>query len=136
MQKIFLISLLLIAVSGCASITSIPKNILGVSTKNLDNARSNSIYQVYQADYFDAYKAVLDAAKKSGYYVFLNDEVRGVIVLMNIPGCVDTTEVGVYVSRLAKDQGVKIELSSRSTPAKRIVAKVLFEILKESLNQK
>ena len=61
----------------------------------------------------------------------MKDEVRSFMVVMNIPGCVDTTEVGVFFTDLPRQQGVKVELSSRSSPAKKAVAKVLFSELND-----
>jgi hypothetical protein len=55
---------------------------------------------------------------------------------MNIPGVVDTTEVGVFLTRLPKGQeGVRVELTSRSSPAKKTVAKLLFPELSEKFKK-
>ena len=102
---------------------------MGTSTKDLEAGKVDSIYQVYPCAVEACFQAVIDVARDSKYYVFMKDEVRGLVVLMNIPGFVDTTEVGVFFTELPKQQGVKIELSSRSSPAKKAVAKVLFSEL-------
>jgi hypothetical protein len=120
-----IILFLLVFSSGCASLWDSPKNIVGVSVRDLQEMRVESLYQAYPAEYSDVFSAVLDVAKDEKYHVFSKSQDRGLIVLMNIPGCVDTTEVGVFLTRLG-DREIKVELSSRSTPAKRAVAQRLF----------
>ncbi|MBF0122297.1 MAG: hypothetical protein HQL21_02670 [Candidatus Omnitrophica bacterium] len=111
--------------SGCATLWDAPKNIVGFSTKDMEDARSESLYQSYQGDFLGIFQAIIEIANENKYYVFSQDEVRGMAIIMNIPGAVDTTEVGVFLTSL--DTGnVKVELSSRSAPAKKTVAQVLF----------
>lgn len=126
MKKIFIILLLVLALTGCASVKDVSRNFIGISTDELEAGKTDSIYQVYPCEVSACFDAVIDIARENKYYIFMKDEVRGLIVLMNIPECVDTTEVGVFFTRLSREQGVKIELSSRSSPAKKTVAKVLF----------
>ena len=129
MKKIFLILLSVLALAGCSTLKTVSQNFMGVSTKDLEAGKADSIYQVYPCRMEACFDAVTDIAHKSKYYIFMSDEIRELIVLMNIPGCVDTTEVGVFFTDLPKGQGVKIELSSRSSPAKKSVAKLLFSEL-------
>jgi hypothetical protein len=121
--------------AGCSTLTEIPRSVAGASTRNLESARADSIYQFYTADAAACFNAVLEVAQKNEYFVFTKDEARGIIVLMDIKGYVDTTEVGVFITDGLKD-GTRVELSSRSTPAKRAVAKVFFADLKEFLDKK
>ncbi|MBF0619955.1 MAG: hypothetical protein HQL19_07300 [Candidatus Omnitrophica bacterium] len=123
-KYILLISVVIF--SGCASFWDAPRNVVGVSTRALENARKDSVFQVYACEYADCFNAVVDSAEKSKYIVFMKDQIRGLVVIMNIPGVVDTTEVGVFIAPLANHKGVKVELSSRSTPARRAVAQILF----------
>jgi len=105
----------------------LPKKMAGVSTHSLEEARVNSIYQVYPCDINACFDAVIDIAVKAKYHVFMKDRVGGFISLMNVPSVVDTTEVGVFLTELPQGQeGVRVELASRSSPAKKIVAKLLF----------
>ena len=125
MKKIIVMSSLIFC-SGCTTLCDAPKNIIGFSTKDIEVARAESLYQSYQGEFSDVFNAVIDIAKENKYYIFTKDEIRGMIILMDIPGAVDTTEVGVFVTSLEGKKGVKVELSSRSTPAKRTVAQGLF----------
>ncbi|MBF0595016.1 MAG: hypothetical protein HQL22_08600 [Candidatus Omnitrophica bacterium] len=129
--KLFTLVVLLISTGGCASLWDAPKNIIGISTRDLESARKDSTYQVYQAGFSDVFNAVIEESEKAKYYVFIKDEIRGLITVMNITGVVNTTEVGVFLTPLSRGRAVKVELSSRSTPAKRIVAALLFSKLGE-----
>ncbi|MBF0486120.1 MAG: hypothetical protein HQL16_06375 [Candidatus Omnitrophica bacterium] len=129
MKKQFIIVASLCVLAGCASLSDVPKKVAGVSTRVLEDTRAHSIYQSYDCDTTACFDSVLDVARKNKYVVFMKDDIRGFIVLMGIPGCVDTTEVGVFLTPQADGKGVKVEISSRSSPAKRTVALVLFEQL-------
>ncbi len=125
----------LLLFAGCGSLQDSPKSFVGSSTRVLEAGRSDSIYQVYPSDMPRCFDAVVQIAAKNHYYIFSQDQARGLVVLLNIPGCVDTTEVGVFLTELPAGEGIRVELSSRSTPAKRAVAKVLFSELKERLSK-
>lgn len=62
---------------------------------------------------------------KHRFDVFIKSRVKQHIVVLGIPGNVDTTEVGIFFDETGGD--VKIEISSLSTSAKRTVAKAIFE---------
>ena len=118
--------LMLGSLAGCAGLWDAPKNIAGVSIRNMENRRPESIYQSYECSMNDCFNAIVEIASINKYNIFQKDEARGVIVLMDVPGAVDTTEVGVFLTMLEKRQGVKVEVSSRSSPAKRTAAVLFF----------
>ena len=64
---------------------------------------------------------------KSQYTIFINDRLKKHIVVMGIPGNVDTTEVGIFFAAAASSGISKIDISSLSSTAKEKVAKVIFE---------
>lgn len=134
-KKTLLFVFSLILLCGCASVVDAPRNILGFSRKSLEKERESSSYQVYQSDRKDIFMAILEACGNAKYTVFTKDEISGFIAVMDIPGAVNTTEVGVFLTELPGGRGVKVELSSRSTPAKRSVAAVLFSKLAEKFNK-
>ena len=68
----------------------------------------------------------------NNYLIFQKDEVKGYIILMGIPGYVNTTEVGVFLVEVSGHE-TRVELSSLSTNAKRAVAKTLFKGLDKAL---
>ena len=123
-QKIML-TVVSLTLCGCAGLMDVPKTIWGSSTRVLEEARSNALVKTYDKGYWDCFRAVLDVVQKRRYVVFQKDEVRGFMVIMGIPGSVNTTEVGVFFVEL-NDHQTRIELSSLSTNAKRLLAKGLF----------
>ena len=131
MKKIFLLFFLVVVFTGCATVKDVSRNFAGTSTRDLEAGKADSVYQVYSCSMADCFAAVTDVADENNYYTFMQDEARGLIVIMNIPGCVDTTEVGIFFTALSGQQGTRIELSSRSSPAKKEVAKVLFSELND-----
>jgi hypothetical protein len=127
-MKKSILFLVVCALSGCATVAEAPKNIIGISTKGIETARVDASFGDFQADFTGLYDAILAIADKNSYYIFSQDEVRGLIVLMNVPGFVDTTEVGIFISP-RKSGEFRVEVSSKSAPAKEAVASVIFEKL-------
>jgi uncharacterized protein YceK len=120
--------------TGCATIADTPKNVIGFSTRDMEVALVKATTEDFQADFTGLFDTVLDVAKENKYYIFTQDEVRGLIVLMNIPGFVDTTEVGVFITPL-KVGAFMVEVSSRSSPAKEAVAKVILGKLEDKFKK-
>ena len=130
-HKTIITALFCVLLCGCASVLDAPKNVLGFSRRALTAERENSSYQVYQASLQDVFGSVTKVFQKEKYTIFTSDEIRGCIAVMDIPGVVNTTEVGVFIEEQTGGRGIKVELSSRSTPAKRTVAALLFSKLGE-----
>jgi hypothetical protein len=131
MKKTSFLLVLVVLCCGCAALKDAPLCIAGVSTRSLESGKKDSIYQVYPCGLTECFQSVVDISAKNGFLVFRKDPVRGLVVVMDIPGQVNTTEVGIFLTELSNDQGVRIDLSSRSTPAKRAVAKALFSELND-----
>ena len=93
-KKIPVLVLLAGLFSGCASFWDAPKNVVGFSTRSLEAARATASVQIYEGSPGDVFNAAADALQKEKYYVFTKDEIRGFIAVLNIPGVVDTSEVG------------------------------------------
>ncbi len=113
---------------GCSSVQEIGKTVWGSSTRQLEHARANAIVRVYDKSYWDCMTALVDSAIANEYVLFKRDEVRGYLVVMGIKGSVNTTEVGIFAVEL-NDNQTRVEISSLSTNAKRIVAKAVFDDL-------
>ena len=124
---------MLIVLSGCARVFDIPKAFWGSSTRALEEARVDAITKTYSCNFRQCYQAVLLVAEEKEYMVFIKDMYKQVIVLMKVPGTVDTTEIGIFFTELNENQ-VKIYVSSLSSHAKRIVADILFSELDKSLS--
>lgn len=143
-RHVLLLILTVFLCSSCETIIEIPKTILGTSTRGLEKARINSVSRVYTCAYSDCYQAILDMARldekmrpvnEDGFFnIFQHDRIKGIIVVMGIPGNVDTTEVGIFLTVLDANN-VKVEVISKSTSAKKKVAKVVFDELGSRFNQ-
>lgn len=126
-KKLILIVLIL-GLSGCAGLKDVPKSIWGSSTRVLEEARSNAISKTYDKGYWDCVRTAIDVLNEKGYVIFKKDEVRGVFIIMGIPGSVNTTEVGMFFVEL-DDHQTRIELASLSTNAKRLLSKPFFHAM-------
>ena len=129
---IMVTGVLVFACAGCASISETGKTIWGSSIREMEKRRPYAITKTYPKGYWDCVQATLKAIEDNKYVVFQKDEVKGYIVVMGIPGYVNTTEVGIFFDELS-DNETRIELSSLSTNAKRAAAKALFKGLDKAL---
>jgi len=118
--------------SSCAvlkNVAGIPveivKTVWGSSTRALEQARDNAITKTYDKPYWDCVRSAIAVVGKNNWMIFKKDEIKGYMVVMKVHGCVNTTEIGVFFVELSDNQ-TRIEISSLSTNAKRIVAKALF----------
>lgn len=115
---------------GCSQVTEVSRTVWGTSTRALNDARIDASVASYECVYDDCFNAVLDLTKARVVNDQLNDKifelfqknyVKGFIVVLGIEGNVDTTEVGIFFSRI-KQNVTKIEVSSLSVTAKEKVA--------------
>ncbi|MBU0468546.1 MAG: hypothetical protein KKD07_06720 [Candidatus Omnitrophica bacterium] len=136
MKKLLLI-ILLVVFSGCAQVTETAKVVLGTSTEALEAGRAEAIKKTYSCSYQECFYAVLSLARneelepmseKKYFEVFSKKIDKDYLVVMGIPGNVDTTEVGIFFSRRSL-KAVEIEISSRSNSAKRKVSRAVFKEL-------
>lgn len=123
--KAVLVFLVAVVLSGCAGLKDVPATIWGSSTRVLEDKRSNTLSKTYEKGYWECFRTAVRVLEKKKYVIFKKDEVRGLMIVMGIPGAVNTTEVGVFVVELGEQQ-TRIELTSLSTNAKRRLAKSLF----------
>ncbi len=125
---------LLMSMGGCIVIeggVELTKTIWGSSTRSLEGARKHALAKTYDKNYWDVMQATLNVIAKNEYEIFKKDEVKGYVILLGIQGSVNTTEVGVFFVELNEGQ-TRVEISSLSTNAKRIVSKALFRGLDEA----
>ena len=79
------------------------------------------------------YPREIQKIQGNSYLIFQKDEVKGYVVIMGIPGYVNTTEVGIFLVEVS-DNETRVEMSSLSTNAKRAAAKTLFKGLDKILS--
>ena len=130
-RRIIALVLSVLLFSGCASTIEAIKAVLGSSTKALEEARVEALSQTYACDYDQCFDAVIDLAKEKKLTVFIKDRKKSRIVLMGIPGSVDTTEVGVFFLSFGP-QETKLEVASLSLSARDKVAEMVFENLSKA----
>lgn len=129
---VFLITALIL-VAGCASISEITKSSWGSSTRALQNARADAVSRVYECQYDICFEQVRGVLGEEEISIFISDLEERLMIAMNIPLCVSTTEVGIFFVQEAEDK-IKIEISSLSPKAKRIASELIFLALDELYN--
>ncbi len=65
--------------------------------------------------------------RKTPFRIFFHDRNKEHIVVIGVPGSVDSTEVGIFFDKV--EGGTKIDITSLSSNAKRSVARDLFKEL-------
>ncbi len=133
-QKIIIIIFFILSAGGCARIIEPFKVIWGSSTRALEEARDQAISKTYNCDLGACYDAVLEIVKERKYVLFINECLKKRLVVMGIPGNVDTTEVGIFFRELKKSE-VQIDISSLSSSAKERIAKAVFEELDKKFKE-
>ena len=153
--KFSLLAFVVICVTtGCAAFQEEAKLLWGSSTKTLEGVRGESVGRSFSCSWEQCFDAVINYANiqveqllvedinvstmnqpvKStdqktitvkNLEVFLQDRNRKVIVVMGVPGSVNTTEVGVFFTA-TKNAGTLVEIASLSTAAKVRVADILY----------
>lgn len=68
------------------------------------------------------------AVSKDSYYVFIQNKIKKYIVVMDIPGTINTTEVGIFFSN-PDEQTTHVEVASLSPLAKEKIAALVFHQL-------
>lgn len=127
-MRLIIMAVMGLWLGGCVVIdggVELTKTVWGSSTRALEQARAEAITKTYDKGYWDVLRSAVEFSQKKGYVIFKKNEIKGYMVLMGIKGSVNTTEVGVFFVELG-DSRTRVEVSSLSTNAKRIVAKALF----------
>lgn len=114
--------------ASCAVVdlpVEVGKTVWGSSTRVLEKARKTAITKTYDKGYWDCIRASLEVVEKEGMTIFRKDEIKGHLIVVGIKGAVNTTEVGVFFDEISENQ-TRIDISSLSTHAKRLLAKKLL----------
>lgn len=147
----------ILSLGGCAALKEEAKKLWGSSTQALEEARNESLKASFFCPWETCFDSVVRYAnvetqhildekinaekmnqpdnptdeqtvKAKNFEVFLQDRRRRIIVLMGVPGSVNTTEVGVFFTPL-ENAATAVEVSSLSTSAKIKAADILFSQL-------
>ena len=133
-MRVFAVVILSLTLAGCASVAEVGKTFWGSSIREMEKRRVDAITRTYPKGYWECMEAVLKAVEENHYLIFQKDEVRGHVVVMGIPGYINTTEVGIFFVEIS-DNEVRIELSSLSTNAKRTAAEIIFPELSQHFKE-
>lgn len=123
----------MIFICGCSPV-EVVKTVWGSSTRALEKARETALTRTYDQKYWDTVRHSIEAIDKFGWTVFMKDETKGYLVVMRVPGAVDTTEIGIFFVEVSENE-TRVEIASLSTSAKRIVARQLFNALDLSFSK-
>jgi hypothetical protein len=112
--------------SGCATMKECAKGLAGVSTKILEDQRSNAIKKQYSLKYSDCYAKSRKALLAAGAYIYSEDTRKRLIAAYLSE--TDTTPVGVFFEQADADN-TRVEVSSPSIYAKELIAEKLDKAL-------
>ena len=113
-----------LSLTGCSHVKEFTKKLWGSSTRALEDARIDAIRKSFACRYEDCFDEVLKIVKEENLYVFIKDKMREHIVLLEVPGSVDTTEVGIFFTDY--DDQTRVDISSLSEQARITVAGIVF----------
>lgn len=122
MKKILITLLACVLLSGCATSTELLKELVGVSTKELDEGRKDALVKVFAYDYDTCYKkteAIVKAMPKVSVYAQDEEMIAFYYIDPN------TTPVGVFFKKIDPSH-TQVEISSQNPDAKEWVAKNVF----------
>ena len=124
----FLTTFSLFFVSGCVSLKETGKQIWGSSISHLECARSEGKSQEIPLSLAESFQKTEKILKGMGATVYLKDEKY--MAAMNFQGHVDTTEVGIFFTKI-EERLTRVEVASMSPELVQQVADILFAGLKE-----
>ena len=96
--------------------------------ENAESAPKPAAGAQVETDVAETDEAELEISKKKNLELFLQNRRKGEMIVVGVPSAVDTTEVGVFFVR-EQDGITRIEFSSLSSNAKRVVSELVFAAL-------
>jgi hypothetical protein len=126
-----LLPIIICCVVGCSHIQENVKVVWGSSIKALEEERINGESHSFACAMETCFDQTLAVVKQASYNVFINNPTKNVIVVMGVPGSINTTEVGVFFESIS-DEETLIQVSSLSHRAMRVVATTVFDHFKKA----
>ena len=117
-------------VFGCASLKETGKQIWGSSISHLECSRSQGKSQEIPLSFGESFQKTEKILKGMGATVYLKDKDEKYMAAMNFQGHVDTTEVGIFFTKI-EERLTRVEVASMSPELVQQVADILFAGLKE-----
>lgn len=128
MKKQILLIGVLFLFCGCGHLREAAKVVWGSSTKALEDNRASATVKTYECFAGACFDTIVTTAKDKKYEVFISDRANNRIVVMGVPGGIETTEIGIFITPLKLKES-KIEVVSLSSIAQATVSSVLFDAL-------
>ncbi|MFH1190015.1 MAG: hypothetical protein V1682_04925 [Candidatus Omnitrophota bacterium] len=122
MKKMIAMVSVCIFICGCATSGNVWKEVVGVSTKEVENARPDALTKVFDLNHKTCYDKA-EALLRRMPYVSIYHKDKGMIAVYVINP--NTTAVGIFFKEI--DSGhTQVDVSSASTPTKEWVANNIF----------
>ena len=133
-MKSLIIFVVAFMLTGCAVVAEPFKMLWGSSTRALEQARPDAIRATFPFALAECMSYVRKIVTDNRITIFIDNPQRDFLVLIHIPGSVDTTEVGIFFAEEGtpgQDALTRIEVSSLSRTAKEAVSTLIFSELKK-----
>ncbi|MCM8796740.1 MAG: hypothetical protein NC923_02520 [Candidatus Omnitrophica bacterium] len=124
---------LFVYICGCSSFKESCRGFLGVSTKVLEDERKNAVSEEFDCLRPQCYELVKKALSDHQTYIYYEDKSKNTLALYVSEE--DTTPVGIFFKDTARGK-TQVEISSPSTYAKELIAKIIFADLKKYCNSR
>jgi hypothetical protein len=128
-RKIIYLFFTFLFCSGCASLHESGKKIWGSSIAHLEKARSTAQSATFALPLDQCFLKVEKILEGKGVLVYLKDKDKKYLAAMNFKGHVDTTEAGVFFTKV-EDSLTQVEVSSLSPRLADDAADIVFSGLK------
>jgi hypothetical protein len=125
----FVLGLAGLLFSGCAHVSETAKKVWGSSITHLEAARDSGYKEVFACSPETCFKIAEEALLKRGALVYLKDKDKRYLAAMNFKGYVDTTEAGVFFTKLS-DGKTLVEVASMSPRLAQEAAGYVFSGMK------
>ncbi|MDD5505823.1 MAG: hypothetical protein PHR73_03615 [Candidatus Omnitrophica bacterium] len=126
---LFVLTLIL---SGCASVAETAKGFAGISTKVLEEGRSQAVRNEYAVGYSVCRAKVKEVLKDTGSYIYADKPEKSMIAVYVTRE--DTTPAGIFFKELDKEKTL-VEVSSPSTYAKELIAKRIYDYFNPAIKE-
>jgi len=135
MVKVIIGILILFLILGHIGPVELTKQIVGVSTKSLEEEQPGES-KVFNYDCNSCYEKTLEVLKEMGVDVFQKNKGEHYIVAMNFnklfKKCIDTTEVGIFFKEMENKQ-TKIDITCGNLSLAKFASEEIFSRLKKKL---
>jgi hypothetical protein len=130
MKRIFLIGLFLgycvIVMAGCACLKEGMRGFLGISTRDIENARDKAIVRVVDYDYSSCYRKVQARLVEIGSYIYAK---RKDLIAVYISSS-DTTPAGIFFKQL-DEQKTELSITSPAADTREYLAEKILSALEK-----